>query len=198
MDTSDTPVDLRQWISDGLAKRGWSQRQLAINAGMAPTVLNNIINNPTRMPRALTIRKLEAVLGAIDGTTDTGPVTGCLTLIDPDKIGELRPDGALRSLAEIAKSAPDRWLTAIYAPEIQTQSVPTSKATLCLIDTNLRPSSGDLVMVRSPLGDGLRYFLDPYLIKPSTGAPEFEVVGAANVAVLGRLDMSIAIHSPDA
>ena len=187
----------RAWIMDELRRRGWSQRQLAHRSGMAPASLNDLLNNRERVPRASTIRKLEAVLGAYEPAPGVAANAALLAFIQPEDVKDYRPDNALQSIADLAAGDPKRWRLAIYTPETTIQIIPAGRRALCLLDMARRPASGDLLMVRSPIGDGLRYFVDPYLITPGTGAQGYEVMGAAGVDVVGRLDMAALLFSED-
>lgn len=52
-----------QWILDGLKEHGWSQSELARQAGMTRGAISNIINNYRNKPTPETIRALARAFG---------------------------------------------------------------------------------------------------------------------------------------
>lgn len=189
------------WIREEIDKRGWSQRQLARKANMAPGALNDILTKPDRVPRERTLEKLTAVLGtppwqfeAPEENRETG-----FKFIDPNEIKGIFSGEAVEAVKKSIAEEPDRWAVAQSRPGQHGADLlnPTSGPTLYLIDRRAELHTGAVVAVRSPRGDGLRYMADPFLVggTDANGQPGHDIRGAAGVQVVGKLAATLVIAS---
>lgn len=182
----DLGAVIRAWVADQLQTRGWSQRQLAQRAGIAAASLNDLMNDPDRTPRPTTVAKLEAVLGPAPGGGGGGSAFG-LAILSPDELPQTLGGKGFVDMARAARDVPERWTVARYTAPGGLLPFPGNAGAFVLIDRLDALDSGDLVAVRSPLGDGLRYLVDPYLIGPAGDDTGHEIRGAAGVNILGKV-----------
>lgn len=174
-----TPRDLAGRIEALRLERGWSQAQLSERAGLGKAAINDIVNNPDRTPRPMTVRKIAKALGVsadyLTGAAD--PAGGAIDL-------EAEITGGRGLAAMLA----DTGRYAVHRLDPSGVIGGAARGEYVIVDRTATQASGDVVLAVIAGRPALRYLAEPYLIGPDGEAILTHAMrGAAGVEVLGRV-----------
>lgn len=166
--TANRMSPLAAQIEEFRERKGWSQVELSRRAGLAPSAVNDIVQNPERSPRLSTVQALAAALGA--------PLPRLLGL---DPAEAMRSDDC-EGLREIDAAEAEKMFPGIDLERLSGGGRPAGFALFRVVRAGLCAfgyAPGDLLVVRA------------------TGAGDSGQKVVARIAAAGREGLAVAYYA---